>query len=84
MKFFYVKHKITGEIVMAYDDQGEEYSWKCMCLSSWDQEQPWLTHESDVDRLLNGEYNDHYAYELSTEMKKAIKNMQLVKCEVEL
>ncbi|WFG79004.1 hypothetical protein VIPECLUMC02_00302 [Enterobacter phage vB_VIPECLUMC02] len=84
-KFKYLKHKETGEIVMISQSSTEGgFDWVDLCLSNWDQEQPWFLTAYEAERLINGEYNDHYGYDLTKDLKKAINAGLIEVKEVEL
>jgi hypothetical protein len=84
-KFYYVKHKVTGEFVSysTFNDD-EDFCITSLDLSKWESDQPYLTSREELQRLLNGEFNNSYCTQIYNDLKKAIKECQLEIIEVEL
>lgn len=84
-KFYYVKHKITGEFVSfsAFSDE-EDFCITGLDLSKYESDQPYLTSYEELQRLLDGELNNSYCTQVYPALKKAINAKQLEIIEVEL
>lgn len=84
-KFYYAKHKITGEfIAFTTSTTGEGDIFTAVFLSKWESDQPYLSSHEDLQRLVNGEYNDSWSYLVHDCVKKAIKQKHLEIIEIEL
>lgn len=84
-KFYYVKHKITGEYVaFTTSTNNQDDIFTSLFLSRWDSDQPYLSSREHLQRLVNGELNDSWDTVVNTCIKKAIKENQLEIIEVEL
>ncbi|WP_171921510.1 hypothetical protein [Escherichia coli] len=84
-KFYYAKHKITGEFIAfttSTIDEGDIFT--AVFLSKWESDQPYLSSREDLQRLVNGEYNDSWSYLVHDCVKKAIKQKHLEIVEIEL
>lgn len=83
MKFFYLKHKVTGDIVIADFDSNEEGSWVCLSYGG-EGDQPYFGSKRELTKILEGKMHDSWSYELAKKMKKDIDNRLLEMKEVEL
>ncbi|EGF3885019.1 hypothetical protein ICM73_000228 [Shigella flexneri] len=84
-KFFYAKHKVTGEFVSMYntaDDEGMIYTH--LGLSRWDSDVPYMSSEAEITRLVNGHMNDHFGVILSKDLKEVINKGYMELTEVEI
>lgn len=84
-KFFYAKHKVTGEFVsMEHHADNEGMIFTGLGLSHWESDMPYMSSFEDLTRLLNGEYNDSWCTNVYDSLKKAIKKGEMEIVEVEL
>ncbi|QMP18648.1 hypothetical protein CJ20_052 [Escherichia phage CJ20] len=84
-KFYYVKHKVTGEFVAfttSSNNQGDTFT--SLFLSRWDSDQPYLSTKEHLQRMAKGELNDSWDNIVNNCIKKAIQENQLEIIEVEL
>lgn len=83
MKFFYLKHKLAGMVVVADFDSNDEGSWVNLSLGS-EGEQPYFGSKEELTKILRGEMNDSWSYEIPSSLKRDINCEFLELCEVEL
>lgn len=83
MKFFYLKHKSSGMIVVADFNSNDNGDWISLSLGT-EGEQPYFGSKEELTKILNGEMNDSWSYELPSSLKRDIAIEALELCEVEL
>lgn len=83
MKFFYLRHKVSGDIIVADFDSNEEGSWVNLSFGG-EGEQPYFGSVEELHKILAGHMHDSWSYDIPTSMKKAIDNLQIEMKEVEL
>lgn len=84
-KFFYVKHKITGEFVhVQYSEIDDATSFISLGLSKYESDQPYLTDKLQQERLLNGDLNNSWEVLIYDDLEKAIEENNLEIIEIEL
>lgn len=83
MKFFYLKHTLSGMIVVADFDSNEEGEWVNLSLGE-EGEQPYFASKEALSRILSGEMNDSWYYVISPSLKRDIAIEALDLCEVDL
>ena len=84
-KFYYVKHRVTVEFVAsATFVTGEGDTYTTMFLSKWESDQPYLSTREDLQRLIDGQYNNSWSIDVYKCIQHAIVENQLEIIEVEL
>lgn len=83
MKFFYLKHTLSGMIVVADFNADEEGEWVYLSLGQ-EGEQPYFASKEDLSRILSGDMNDSLYYVIAPSLKRDIVIEALEMCEVDL
>ncbi|HBT0444719.1 TPA: hypothetical protein MCM29_005186 [Klebsiella pneumoniae] len=83
MKFFYLKHTLSGMIVVADFDSNEDGEWVNLSLGR-EGEQPYFNSKEELSKILRGEMNDSWSYEIPSSLKRDIAMEALELCEVDL